>query len=113
LTITAPVTALPGTLTGKVQLKLVRCERAGEPNVLIAAADVWRDFVLAAPAVRLKPLKLALSESQALIWGSPVPSIPGERFVESDGIAAPCGFTLHPLSDPEIIRPLLRAADGD
>jgi hypothetical protein len=108
LAIQAPVAALPGVLERKVRVGLVRSGIEREANVLIAEMDAWREFGIAAPAIRLKNLRFALSASRALIWGVPAPPIPGARFVEENGIAVPCGFALYPLSDPEILWALLK-----
>jgi hypothetical protein len=113
LGVAAPTSALAGKLSGKIQLKLVRTEQQREANVLVADPRAWREWGIDAPAVRLSVLKFALSVNRVAVWGEPLPSIAGERFSESGGIAVPCGWELHPVSDAEIVRPLLKAAPGD
>ncbi len=113
ISVTAPTSALPGTLPKKVPLRLIRTENIRESNLLVATCETWRDFALSISTVRLRPLKFALSSSHAVIWGRPVPAIAGVQYVEDRGLAVPSGFALHPLSDPEILRPLLQLSEGD
>lgn len=104
---------LPGTPPRTADIRLERSEHERPANVLIAAADAWQSFALKTSTIRLSPLKFALADTRALIWGTPPPSIPGERFFESAGIAVPCGFDLVPLNDTELLRTLLGLQEGD
>ena len=113
VSVAAPAASLPGRPAGKIPLRLVRSDRVREANLIVCAPEAWRDFALATSAVRLRPLKFALSASHALVWGRPLPAIAGTQYVEEQGLATPSGLALAPLADPEILRPLLGLATGD
>jgi hypothetical protein len=66
-----------------------------------------------APAVRLERLLFATDGTRAVIWGDPLPPLPGDRYVERSGIAALCGFEWRPAIDPPSLRRLLALEDGD
>ena len=67
---------------------------------------IWKEYVEAAPLIRLKQLQFAVSEDdQALIIGMPVPPIPGKAYTLRDHILLPAGYDL----DPPVVRPLIRS----
>lgn len=105
--------ALPAVPIPPVQLRLERSYEALEATVLIASLRDLADYAHDAPAVRLNRLRFAADSTRALVWGEPLPPLPGERYTERSGIAAPCGFQWRPAIDPPSLRRLLSLAEGD
>lgn len=112
-----PPPAFGGEVTSAVSLKLMRGGPVRTPlpeaNVLLTERDLWRDFAATAPVLRLNLWSFAMSDEQALIMGNHLPPLPGERYVETAGIAAPCGWTWSPALDALVIRQAFGLADGD
>lgn len=106
--------ALPGTLGERLVLRLVRSVEEREPAVLVTSLRAWSDWAVAAPSVRLKQLRFAVSaEEAALIHGRPLPPLSGRRFAESAGVAVAGGFAWSPAIDAEVLRALLALEEGD
>lgn len=106
--------ALAGTLTRRVALRLVRATQAREPNLLRTTIEEWKQYADAAPQVRLERLRFALAaDGRALVWGQPLPPLPGTRYVEDGGLAAPCGFAWHPPVGAAALREALGMSPED
>jgi hypothetical protein len=59
--------------------------------------DQWAAFADRAAEARLAPLRFAASpRGEAIVQGSPLPPIPGRRWVVRSGLAVPVGFTWRP-----------------
>lgn len=105
--------ALPGEQPPRVRLRLVRSSHEAAPSVLKTTFDAWMDFTLSAGAIRLAPLRFAVSASGAVIVaGRPLPPLPGRQFVEREGIAVPAGFSWQPAVEAEVVRRAFQAS-GD
>ena len=99
---------------GKVSLRLVRGGPVREANLLVTPLESWASYAGTAPQVRLDQLTFAASATQdALIRGTPLPPLEGERFVEEKGIATPAGWAWRPSIDPEVLREVFRLEAGD
>ena len=110
----AALPGLPTGSTGRVHLELTRTTVGAEPTLLVTHVRPWVQYASGAPAVRLKPLAFAAAaDGRVLIRGRPLPSLPGKRYVEVEGIAVPCGFAWSPPVDAEVLRELLELAPGD
>ena len=108
----------PAALAGRVEARLaLRIERTGAEQpatVLLTTAAAFADYAGAAPAVRLRPLRFAAaSEGRVVLWGTPLPPMPGRRYADHDGVAVPCGFGWSPPLQPPVLRALLGLAGGD
>lgn len=112
LAVTLPTAAFAPRVEASIPLQLVRSSIPAEANLLRTTWTAWRDYATTAAQLRLNQLSFAASESEALIRGVPVPAIPGQRFVESAGIAIPAGWKSDPELDGKAIRELLKLADG-
>jgi hypothetical protein len=78
------------------------------------SADAWLAFAETAPAIRLAGLRFARTDAGRVhVTGKPLPSLPGARYVVSDGIATPAGFTWAPRVTSATIRAALRLAEGE
>jgi hypothetical protein len=106
--------ALGGVLRERVRPELVRSTREREPGALLTAVATWNAWATGAPAVRLKPLRFAVSaDRRVLVQGTPLPPLPGERYAVSDGIATPCGFDWSPAVEAMSLRKRLGLDEGD
>jgi hypothetical protein len=105
--------ALPASPPARVSLELVRSSGERPATVLVTPLVALADYADGAPAVRLERLQFAADATRAVIRGDPLPPLPGERFTERSGIAAPCGYAWRPAIDPTSLRRLLGLSDGD
>jgi hypothetical protein len=106
--------ALAGEVTQRVPLTLVRTSHEQSPGVLVTPLETWADYATTAPAVRLRPLRFAASaDGRAVVWGDPLPPVPGRRYVEREGVAVPAGWAWSPAVEPAVVRDLLGLAAGD
>lgn len=88
-----PSAALPGQLPASYRGPLVPTteERPGE--VLLTEWETWVRYAIHAPAIRLEPLQFAAAAHlQVLIWGAPLPPIPGKEYWLNHSLLLPCGF---------------------
>jgi hypothetical protein len=104
---------LPGVATARVALTLVRSGEERVANVLVTTLGAFAEYAEGAPAVRLARLRFACDGERVVIWGGPLPPLPGERFAEVAGVAAPCGFAWRPAVDAPSLRRVLGVAEGD
>jgi hypothetical protein len=105
-----PVAGLAGQLGERRALGVVRAAAvAREPELLITDAASWHRYALAAPQVRLRPLRFACDgKRRVLLQGRPLPPLPGTRFVVLDGIAIAAGWTWEPRVPPAVVREVCR-----
>ncbi len=97
-----PRAALPGRLSHRVPLRLIRHHEPREANLLLATMADWLSYGSTAPQVRLDRWQFAVSaDREVLIRGLPLPPIPGQRFVEDYGIAVPSGWHWSPDVDAD------------
>lgn len=92
----------------RVSLTLVRCTQPQTVNLLKTNWSAWHDYAITAPLIRLNRLGFAVSDTrEVLIRGTPLPPIPGRRYVESHGVIVPNGWRFAPQMGTEIVRQLL------
>jgi hypothetical protein len=107
-----PVAALPGAAPWPCFLRLARTGKEEKANLLCTRFDAWASFVLNSSTLRLAGLRHAISASrQVIVWGTPLPPVPGRRYVEQEGIAIPAGFCWSPLVSREVLQQVLRVAE--
>jgi hypothetical protein len=107
-----PSCGLPTEAPRPTSLRLIRSTTEQASNVLLTTFRAWAGFALETAEIRLKQLRFAVSENaEALVWGVPLPAIPGRRFVEQNGIAVPTGFTWRPAVSAPVIRQVFRVAE--
>lgn len=98
----------------KIPLSLVRDTQLRNVSALLTTIDVWQDYALAAPQVRLNPLQFAMnSQRQVLIVGTPLPPLAGERFWEEQGLFLAAGWTWSPAVDAALVREALQLTPND
>jgi len=97
ITVTLPVSTLPGKINQKHPVKLVPTAHAAPGNALLTDLDTWKAYAETAPLARLMATRFAVSAgNQVLILGSPLPSLPGKEYVLNNDILLPCGYEFDP-----------------
>lgn len=87
---------------GHLSFSLLADTEIREPSGLILAFSHFKRWVETAPAVRLSPLRFALSEQgQVIILGQPLPPLNGLSLYLKDQILLPSGSTLPKYILPE------------
>jgi hypothetical protein len=82
--------------------------------VLWTTLAAWHDWAERAGQVRLDRLAFAVkSASEVVVRGSPVPPIPGRRFVQTGGVAVEAGWACSPPLDADVVGELLGLAPHD
>lgn len=89
-----------------VPISLIASEMERDCNVLIADRGMFASYAITLPSVRLSRWKMAIDQNRVVVWGSPSPSIPRQRYYESFGVAIPAGFETSPVKDLEVVREL-------
>jgi hypothetical protein len=106
--------ALSGEVGDRVPLRLERTGAEHAATALLTTAGTFAAYASTAPAVRLRPLRFAAaSDGRVVLWGSPLPPLPGRRFTDTDGVAVPCGFAWAPAVEPAMLCQLLQLGPGD
>ena len=89
-----PVAALPAFEPRPISLRLVRSSDERGADLLLTALEEWTRFGDRAPLGRLQRLRFAAAgDGLVLVRGTPLPPLPGCRFVVHGSIAVPAGFT--------------------
>jgi hypothetical protein len=106
--------ALGGEPPRRASLRLERVDTEQPANILVTTVEAFADYATAAPLVRLRPLRVAASsDGRAILRGDPLPPLPGRRYAERDGLAAPCGFGFSPALESAVLRRLLDLTPDD
>jgi hypothetical protein len=96
--------ALPGDIPSGVPLRLVRCSREQAPELLLTSTEIFLSYTQQAPRVRLERLQFAADErSRVLVRGTPLPPLPGQRYVLHGSVAVPVGFGWEPAISVEAL----------
>lgn len=104
ITVTLPVSALPGKISQQVGVRLVPSQQSLPGNALLTDLTSWKAYGETAPLVRLQQTRFAVSEeNKVLIIGEPLPALPGREYVLQDTLLIPCGFEF----DPPVISSLI------
>jgi hypothetical protein len=113
LRVELPVAALPGFLPATISFRLVRSADEREPDLLLTTLEEFNRFVLEAASVRLERLRFAASDDgRVLVHGTPLPPLPGKRFVLHQSIAVPAGFTWQPAISADVAARRLGVSGG-
>jgi len=104
LQVESPVAAFPAQEPRAVSLRLVRSTVELEPELLLTSMEEFQRFAARAAQVRLDRLQFAANPAgSVLIRGTPLPPLPGQRFVLHGGVAVPAGFTWQPAVSDEVL----------
>lgn len=97
-----------------VRLRLVRGGEVREPSLLITDAAAFGAWGTIAPRIRLDRLRWVWDGAEsALVFGNPLPPLPGARFVLAESIATPAGLCVDPVLPPSLLRSVLGLRTGD
>jgi hypothetical protein len=103
-----------GLLTERATLRLTRSAEERPASVLLTSWEDWTHWAITAPEVRLARLRFAVeTRGRAVVWGSPLPPLPGFFFAEEKGIGIPCGWACEPAMPAPALRAWLGLAQGD
>ncbi len=107
--------ALPGTIPQTTPLSLIPASaQTVEPNVLRVSLDVLLDWVVQSPEIRLEPLRFACGyDGSVVVRGTPIPSLPGARLFEDNGVAVPLGRAWDPPVPATVLAQTMKLAPGD
>ena len=90
-------------ITEKINLRLVPSGKEEEPAALLTSIAILRNYILTAPAVRLRPLSWVILDDQALILGRPLLPLPGDSFWQKGDVLMPAGLDWEwPLLEPTL-----------
>ncbi len=104
----APESSAPPTVEDRAAFRLVRDSRPREATLMALLFDTWSTYALSAPEVRLEPLRFAVEPGGlCVLWGTPLPPIPGKLYAEADRLAVPLGWAWRPRLQPGLVRTLL------
>ena len=93
---------------------LVRSDRMDEASLLLTPFDLWVAYATEAPQVRLDRWRFAVAaDGRVAVHGQPLPPLPGQRWVEREGIAVPAGWTWTPALEAGLLRQVFGLAEGD
>ena len=99
-------------ITEKLTMRLVPSGKEEEPVALLTSIAILSDYILTAPAVRLKSLSWVILDDQALILGRPLLPLPGDSFWQRGEVLLPAGLDWEwPVLEPVLKREL--NPDGD
>lgn len=114
ISVSLPVAALSGRLSDRAPFRLVRTERAEEPTVLVTSLAELNEYIGTAPEVRLQGGRFAACrDGRAVVHVDPLLPLPGERYVERNGVALPAGWGASPALPAEILATALGLSPGD
>jgi len=110
----APVSALPGKTDKGIPIRLVPSTQTREGAALLTSLTAWKHYAETAPAIRLAPLRFAVSESnEVFITGHPLPPLPGREYWACGNILLPGGYDFElPLVKDFISEKHCPAADA-
>ena len=104
LPVEMPVAALPGEGIAAVELQLVRSGKERKSELLLVDWKEWERYAKKAPNIRLARLRFATNEQgETLIWGDPLPPIPGTVFWQTHQVFLPAGWAFEQEIMAEIV----------
>jgi hypothetical protein len=121
----SPPVRLAGRGDATVLPALIRSDRVEEASLLLVRFDLWAAYALEAPQIRLDHWRFAVAaDGRAAVHDQPqsrqvenvsyaLPPLPGQRWVEREGIAVPAGWTWTPAVEAAIMREVFGLAEGD
>jgi len=108
--VTMPVSAMPGSSPPTTTITLSRTELIKETHALLVNLSAWKTYAESAPETRLRPLQFAVSaQNEALIYGQPLPNIPGQAYWLNGQMLLPAGYDF----DPPIVARLIAAQQAE
>lgn len=108
-----PTAAMAIAHAPRAKIAMVRDEHERPCNLLLTDHHRWTTFVKTCPQVRLAKWSFAASaDGRVLIRGTPLPPVPGTRYVEQAGVAVEAGWWWSPDVSPHVVRRALSIPSG-
>jgi hypothetical protein len=108
-----PHAGWPTVGMARIPLSLVRSSQMLPASILMTSKSVWSDYTVSAPVIRLRCWKFAVSDDdRVIIRGEPIPPLPGQQFLETDGVAIPVGWTCSPALEGSMLSTVVEAEPG-
>lgn len=109
-----PVPAFVAEVQETVSVSLVRAQEVQEANWMMTEWGLWRDYAIPASQIRLNRWSFAVSSAhEVIVRGTPLPPIPGRRFIERQGIAILSGWRTDPPLQPNSLRAIWKVSQSD
>ena len=109
-----PPATLAGRSAERAPMVLVRSAHAETASVLLTTIDRWEAYATGAAQVRLDRWQFALADDgRVVVRGEPLPPLPGQRWVDREGIAVPAGWHWSPPVEAAIVRAVFALEPGD
>jgi MoxR-vWA-beta-propeller ternary system domain bpX2 len=104
LRVDLPAAAIPACEPRPVPLRIIRSAEEQAADLLLTDLSEWTRFASEAAEVRLRRLQFAVDAgAKALVRGTPLPPLPGQRFVLHRSIAVPAGFEWYPAVGADVL----------
>jgi hypothetical protein len=114
LALDLPRASLGGRLEQRAPMVLVRSAHAETASILLTTIGSWEAYASRAPQVRLDCWRFAVADDgRVVVRGEPLPSMPGQRWVEHEGIAVPAGWRWSPPVEAAVVRTVFGLGPGD
>ena len=85
-----------------------------DPELLRTDLGALREYLRGAARVRWARLGFAVSlEGSVLVRGTPLPALPGQRWVRMGRVYVPVGFQWSPAVEPAVVEQLLAVAANE
>lgn len=108
LTIRLPAAVPAERIGARVPVRMVRSAEQRQASVLVTDVFQWQTYGSCAPQVRLERWHFAAAaERRVVVRGCPLPPLPGQRYVEEEGVAVPAGWMWSPPVEAAVMRELL------
>ena len=108
-----PTAGWPNVDIERIPLSLERSGQMLPASILMTSKDIWREYAVSAPAIRLRRWTFAVSDDhRVIIRGHPIPPLPGQQFRETDGVAIPVGWECSPALEGSTLSAVVEAEPG-
>ena len=102
------------SLPDTASLTLVRCHEECDATLLLTSLSTWNNYANQAPQWRLERLAFVMNDaSQILLRGTPLPPLPGERWIDFERICVPAGWKWSPHLQPAVLVEMMGLQPGD
>jgi hypothetical protein len=109
-----PRAGLAGRSDKRAPMVLVRSSHSETASALLTTIDRWEAYAVQAPQLRLDCWYFAVADDgRAIVRGRPLPPLPGQRWVDREGIAIPAGWRWLPPVEAAIVRAVFGLEPSD
>ncbi len=93
LKIALPVSALPGSISDKLPIRLLQSNGARKGCAILTSLEAWKNYIETTSAARIEHLQFAVAmNGEVLIMGTPLPAIPGNELYNEGEVLVPAGY---------------------